>query len=294
MTSTVENQWLEAENGYSLTIDNGVIRARNSKGKELKSVPAAVKKTDTYAELDNLLVFLKAHDAECGSQVETWLLRSLPVPTRVIAEVWADEAWRSWLYDLVVRPLGEPEQIGFLRDATVVDGRPRLGIVDMDGETTTIDAEEIEIPHPVLLDDVEDVREFAADLGVEQRFDQLHRAVYERPDPLPDQSVTSLDTWSDGHFEQLRFAVGRARSAGFAVKGGYAVARIYEGDCLVEANYWIGGGEWPEDEVWTEELFWAVDSQPIPVCEVGPVAYSEGVRMASLIFAGRTVGEAVE
>lgn len=283
--------WIEAPGGYALAIDGNTIRARNSKGKVLKSVPAAVKKTDEFLELDNLLVWLKSHEAECGTQVETWLLRSLPVPAVVIAAVWPDEAWESWLRDLIIRPTDDASLTGFLREASIVDGTPHLGIVDLDGETQNITAEEILIPHPVLLDDLADLREFAADLGVQQRFDQLQRAVYELPDPLPDASITSLDTWADGRFDQLRFATGRAQSGGFSIKGGYAVTRIYEGGQLVEARYWIGAGDDPVDDAWTDELEWVVGDEVVPVRNVGPVAYSEGVRMASYIYAGRTVDE---
>lgn len=290
MTTPVEAEWIEANDGYALTIDEGVIRARNAKGKVLKSVPAAVKKTDTFLELDNLLTWLKGHDAECGSQVETWLLRSLPVPSKVIAAVWPDEAWQSWLRDLIIWPLGDESMTGFLRDAELDGDTARLGIVDLDGESQTIEAEEIFIPHPALLGDLEDFREFAADLGVQQRFDQLHRAVHELPDPLPDASVTSLDTWENAHFEQGRFASSRAQSAGFAIKGGFVVTRIHEGGRLVEARFWIGADD-PMYETWTGDLLWVADNEVLPVREVGPVAYSEGVRMAEHIAAGGTVDE---
>ena len=32
-----------------------------------------------------------------------------------------------------------------------------------------------------------------------------------------------------------------------------------------------------------------IDGKVVPVCKVGPVAYSEGVRMATQIYAGRTI-----
>ena len=92
MSNPAEPTWIDVTGGYALTIDDGAILARNAKGKQLKSVPAKVKKTEEYLELDNLLTWLKAHDEECGTQVETWLLRSLPVPATVIAAVWPDEA----------------------------------------------------------------------------------------------------------------------------------------------------------------------------------------------------------
>lgn len=291
-TESKDAAWIEVPGGYALTVAEGAIRARNAKGKQLKSVPAKVKKTEEYLELDNLLTWLKSHDEECGAQVETWLLRSLPVPAAVIAAVWPDEAWQSWLRDLIIRPADDAAVSGFLRDVTQAgDGKVELGVVDLDGETRTIAAEEILIPHPVLLDDLDELREFAADLGVEQRFDQLQRAVHSRPDPLPDESVTTLNTWADATFEQARFANSRAKSAGFNVKGGFATARIHEDGHVVDALYWIGAEEHPEAETFTGELFWMIDEKIVPVRDVGPVAYSEGVRMATHIHAGRTTEE---
>ena len=119
---------------------------------------------------------------------------------------------------------------------------------------------------------------------------QLQREVHPLPDPLPEATVTSLHDWAGAEFEQLRFAMGRATGAGFAVKGGYAVARIHEGGRLVEASYWIGA-DYPEGPTWTEDLSWMVDGKELPVRDVGPVAYSEGVRMARHIHAGRKVEE---
>lgn len=285
--------WIDLPSGYSLTIDNGTILARNAKGKDLKSVPAAVKKTDEFLELDGLLTWLNAHEAECRDQVERWLLRSLPVPTAVLATVWPDPTWQAALTDLVVRPADDDDDdnLGFLRAATVeADGKPTVGIVNLDGESVTLEAAEILIPHPALLPDLDDLREFAAELGIEQSFNQLQREVHPLPDPLPEATVTSLHDWAGAEFEQLRFAMGRATGAGFAVKGGYAVARIHEGGRLVEASYWIGA-DYPEGPTWTEDLSWMVDGKELPVRDVGPVAYSEGVRMARHIHAGRKVEE---
>ena len=280
--------WLTAETGHQLALNDGRIVARSAKGRDLKSVPAAVKKTETFAQLDALLGWLATHEQECAQRVETWLLRSLPVPTAVLTEVWPDDAWRRQLADLVV--IGG-EVTGFLRAASrTPDGTPRLRVVDLDGESTNIDTDVVMFPHPALLADLADLREFAAELGIEQSFNQLHREVFAKPDPVPDPKATSLTEWADAHFKELRFAVGRARSAGFTIKGGYAVARIHDQDQLVEASYWIGA-EAPEWETWTGELSWIVDGQALPLAQVGPVAWSEGVRMARHIHAGRAMDE---
>lgn len=73
------------------------------------------------------------------------------------------------------------ERAGFLRDA---DPERGIGIVDLDGDSVRLDAEQVLIPHPVLLDDLADLREFAAELGVEQGLDQLFRDVWPRPETV--------------------------------------------------------------------------------------------------------------
>lgn len=300
MKAPAEPTWIETPNGYALTIANDQIQARNAEGKVLKSVPAAVKKTEEFLELDNLLNWLKSHDDQCGAQVETWVLRSLPVPAAVIAAVWPDETWRSWLHDLVIQPATSADAgeangsvlAGFLRDAsTGENGKAQLVIVDLAGETHTIDAAEILIPHPVLLDNLGELRDFATDSGVQQRFSQLQREAYALPDPLPDGAVTALRTWEDAYFEEVRIAMGKARSLGYGIKGDYAVTSIYEDGRVVEANYWLGEEEYPEVETYTGTLSWEIDGEIVPVRELGPVAYSEGVRMATQIYAVRTIEE---
>ena len=42
------------------------------------------------------------HQTQCRSTVDEWMVRSLPVPTAVLTQVWADEAWSGALRDLVV------------------------------------------------------------------------------------------------------------------------------------------------------------------------------------------------
>lgn len=275
--------WTPTGTGYELGIRDDAIVCRNGKGKELATVPAAVKKTETYDELDALLNFLHAHDAEAGVEIERWLLRSLPVPRAVLAEVWADQAWRSWLTDLVVAT-DDGQIAGFLRSASS-DG---LGVVDLDGESVTISAEQVLIPHPVLLGDLDDLRELAVELGLDQRFNQLFREVHRMPTPAPEPDIRHLQDWSGGQFDELRFVTSRAKKAGYKISGSYATVTIYEDGQQVVANYMIGFGT-PDDEATTQDLHWSVDDQVIPVASVGPVAYSEGVRMASYLYAGRKV-----
>lgn len=276
-------QWTQTGTGHELTIRDGAIIARNDKGKELASVPPKAKKSEAFEELDALLNFLHQHDVEAGAEVERWLLRSLPVPRVLLAEVWADESWRSWLTDLVIAT--DDGVAGFLRSAD----EKGLGIVDLDGESVTITAERVLLAHPALLEDLEDLREFSVELGITQRLDQLFREVHRKPADL-EATTTELNDWAGGEFQELRFATGRARSAGFKVSGGYATCVCFEEGEPVTARYWIGA-DYPEAETVTGDLHWTVADQVIPVAEVGPLAYSEGVRMAAHIFAGRKVAK---
>lgn len=276
--------WMPTESGHELAICEGAIIARNSKGKVLVTVPPAAKKSAVFDHLDALLDFLHSHDAEVGADVERWLLRSLPVPRSLITAVWVDDAWRSWLTDLVITT--EDDRLaGFLRG---VDDEG-LHIVDLDGESTTISAQRVLIAHPAIIPDLDDTREFAVELGITQRLDQLFREVH-RPDPTVHAEVTELRDWAHGKFAELRFATGRAASGGFKVAGGYATVTCYCDGREIVARYWIGAG-YREDETITGELHWAHGDEVIPVAQVGPVPYSEGVRMAAYIYAGRQVEE---
>jgi hypothetical protein len=60
----------------------------------------------------------------------------------------------------------------------------------------------------------------------------------------------------------------------------------------VEARFWLGADH-PEGETWTGELVWVDDQeQQLDLAQVGPVAWSEGTRMAALVYAARvTEGE---
>ena len=61
---------------------------------------------------------------------------------------------------------------------------------------------------------------------------------------------------------------------------------VYEDGALITARYWIGADA-PDYETETGDLHWIRSGDPVPIGQVGPVAYSEGVRMATRIYAGR-------
>jgi hypothetical protein len=281
--------WLEAASGYQVRLgENGRVQCRNGKGKLLSSVPASLKDDPGVVQLRQLAEWLSRHQAECLAAVDGWMVRSLPVPAALIAEVWADAAWAAALRDLVVTADdGTGAETGFLRDA---DPERGLGVVTLDGDTRRLRPEVVRIPHPVLLDDLEELREFGAELGVEQQAQQLFRQTFQRPATV---TGTSVDDYSGGRFEQLNHALGRCRTLGYPVRGGDAVYSAFEDGRVVEARYWLGS-DYPEGETWTGELRWSLeDGTAVPLADVGPVAWSEGMRMAAAIHAGRVVEEAV-
>lgn len=265
--------------------------ARNAKGKKLASVPAALKKTELAEQLLALRDWLVQHRQECTDSVETWMLRSLPVPREVLASVWADESWRGVLENVVVAPLAKSEfdqdRAGFLRG---VDAKKGIGVVDLDGETQWLKTQTIAIPHPILLNELSDFRELATELDFKQQTDQLFRETWEY-DAKKFKDKHSVSDFGGAQFQMLAHANGAARSRGYRVRGGSATCTVFEGGSQVEARYWIGEGE-PEYETWTGDLSF-VDSEEKAVAlkDVGPVAFSEGMHMAAAIYSKRYIEE---
>jgi hypothetical protein len=212
------------------------------------------------------------------------MVRSLPVPFAVLAGVWPDPAWQAALRDLVVT--GEDGEVaGFLRDA---DPERGLGLVDLDGDTVRITPALVRLPHPVLLDDLEELREFAVELGVEQRAQQLFREVWRRPAAV-DAEATSVEEYAGGVFKELRFLQGRATQLGYRVRAGHAVCSVLEDGRGVEARVWVGDYDGYEQTETGSLVFTDPAGRVLTLGQVGPVAWSEGMRMAAALYAGRDI-----
>jgi len=280
--------WTKVSGGYEIGLLKGKVACRNSAGKPLRSVPAGLKNDPAVVGLRQLLQWLARHEAACQADVETWMVRSLPVPLAVLLQLWPDPSWQRVLRDLVVRPDGVTgADVGLLRDVDAVRG---AGLVTLDGDTIWVRATRLSVPHPVLLPDLDDLRGFVVDLGVEQVVPQLFRETWTRPADA-DLAAISLNDWSGGRFLEARHLTGRVTSQGYAVRGGYATLKIFEDAVPVEARFWVGS-EYSDEEAETGELGW-VDrgSRSVALGDVGPVAWSEGVRMAARIYAGRVTDE---
>ncbi|MCO8273230.1 DUF4132 domain-containing protein [Actinoplanes sp. TRM 88003] len=282
--------WVPAGADYEVSVDKGKVVARTAHGKPLKALPKALKEHEAVVGLRQLIEWLRRHEASCRAEAERWMIRSLPVPARLIAEVWADEAWRAVLRDVVVVPVAadgslEPAFAGLLRDAGA-----DLGVVDLDGESARITAPTVVIPHPVLLPELDDLREFAADLGVEQGLLQLFREIWRKPAAEADQR-RELDRYAGAYFKELRHVQSRATSSGYRVQGGTAVCRVWEGGATVVASVWIGDGDPSYETSLSGVSFTDAAGEPVPAADVPPVAWSEGLRMAATLHAARVVEE---
>ena len=177
-----------------------------------------------------------------------------------------------------------PDGTGLLRAADPGRG---LGVVTLDGETRWLRPAACAVPHPALIADLEDFRDFATDLDVEQRVAQLFRETWTLP-PGVEPAATAIHAFAGGRFDPGRRALARCRELGYQVSDLHAVTRVWEGGRLCEARYLVGDGHSEYDAV-TGELTWAdATSRQLPLREVGPVAFSEGMRMAAAIFGGRT------
>jgi hypothetical protein len=278
-------QWLDAGNGRALALGNGGLVARSAAGRVLAAVPATLRDSPVGVRLRDLAEWLDRHERECAELVETWMVRTLPVPTGVLVECWPDPAWRRALENAVAGPAPggrlDPALTGLLRAA---DRERGIGVVTPDGETAWSRAPLFLVPHPVLLDDLDDLRVFATELQVEQVVPQLYRETWALAE-APDLGANRVDRFSGGRFAQLLQAMGRCRSLGYAVSGGSAVTRIWEDGRLVEARLWIGDDA-PDVEAVTGELIWTEGGRQLRLADLGPVAYSEGMRMAAAVHAG--------
>jgi hypothetical protein len=279
--------WIRTSSGHEVGLVGGKISCRNQAGKVLRSVPSSLKDDPAVVGLKQLTEWLARHEANCQAEVEKWMVRSLPVPLAVLVEVWPDPSWQRALTDLVVRP-AEPAdaEVGLLR---AVDPEQGAGLVTLDGDTVWVRAEAL-LPHPVLLPELAELRGFVVDLEVEQVVPQLFREVWPRPEQI-DPRATSVSDWAGGQFKQLRHLTSRATGQGYAVRGGYATQKVFEAGRSIEARFWVGSDS-PDMEAETGDLGWVDEqSRAVPLAEVGPVAWSEGARMAARIHAGRVVDE---
>ena len=288
-----EVSWLPADKDYSLALLEGKVVSRNPKGAKLASMPPWLKESELALQLTSLRDWLDEHEQQCRASIELWMLRSLPVPREVLASVWPDSAWQSILINTVVCAVRKGEicqsEAGFLKQ---IDEKKGVGIIDLDGETQWLKVDAIAIPHPILLKEMNDFRQLSIELSIQQQLDQLFRQTWAPTKEHLESS--SVNDFNGGQFAQLNHVLGLCRRLGYRVSGGYACSPVWENGTQVEARFWIGA-ESPEAETWTADLIFTDSKEhTIPVKDVGPVAFSEGMRMASAIYAKRVIEKTEE
>ncbi|MBQ1076598.1 DUF4132 domain-containing protein [Micromonospora sp. C31] len=271
--------WLPVGDSYEISLVDGRVAARSTGragGRPLKTLPKALRDDPEVDRLRQLGQWLDRHAAECQARVDAWVVSSLPVPTGLLARVWPDPAWQDALRDLVVLG-GDPAESGFLRDVT---DSGDLRVVNLDGDTVRLSPATATLPHPVRLPDLADLREFADELDVTQRIEQLHRGTWDRPDNLRPQETTITDF--RGTTVPNRLAA-RAATSGFRVSGSQIRCRVWEAGRTIEAALSFDEDYW-DSEATLGALSWAVvDGPTLRLAEVGPVAWSEGMRMATAL-----------
>jgi hypothetical protein len=282
--------WLAAAEGYEVALVDRRLTCRRTGGRPLKTVPKAVKDHDTAQTLVQTQEWLARHDLSCRSEVEKWLIRSLPVPTAVLTAVWPDPSWRVPLADLIVAPVDEDgtwqlDDAGFLREA---DPERGLGVVNLDGDSARLNPARVALPHPVLLEELDDLREFATELGLSQGTPQLFREVWVKPADEPARQAARRQ-YAGAKYEELRHLTARATGQGYRVRSGSAVCQVWERGGQVTASVWLGDYDpWSETETGPVD-FTTAAGEALPLADVGPVAWSEGLRMAATLYAGRSL-----
>jgi hypothetical protein len=146
-----------------------------------------------------------------------------------------------------------------------------------------------------LLGELDEWRGLAAELGLSQGTKQLFREVFAKPADPKELDSTSVEKFRGGEFEMLAHARGAAKALGYRVSGGWTVCRVFDPGSAktIEARFWIGADD-PMSEAYTENLVWVSSSADgtettLSVRDVPPIAFSEGMRMASALYGKRKI-----
>jgi hypothetical protein len=275
-------EWVDAGSGYAVAIDPaGTVLCRNAKGALQRAVPAAVRKSPVGQQAVLAGDWLARHTRDCMAAVERWLVRSLPVPVAVAAGVWADPAWRAALRNAVIVVA---DRRGLLREADPARG---VALLDPAGTTTWHAGGTLLVPHPVLLAEPAAYRKLLSELGDGQEVAQLYRDVFTRPAGAPGWWY---DAFAGVEVERLSTLMTASARLGYQVRQGWATCRVWEGGRRIEAQFLLGEGD-PAAPAETGSITWRVGrGELLRLGDVGPIAWSEGVRMAALCL-GRAPAE---
>ncbi|MEU0486115.1 DUF4132 domain-containing protein [Streptosporangium sp. NPDC006013] len=263
--------WIGIATGHELTVEGTrrpVLACRTAAGRVLAKVPANVRKDPTAVRLAALCDRLGEHARAVHDRVESWMVRSLPVPTAVFAAVWDDPVWRETLTDLVIAP--------------IVDGAPDLGRCALLREGAWTGADAFAIPHPLLLGDEPPIWRGR---NLTQVVEQVRREVWTRPASM-DRTFGVVGTFGymDARYESGAAFERRVHELGGRIKGDRARFTVHAPEPLgIEIDLDWSGPMSPAYMAW---LSFTAGGR-----EIGDIAWSEGVRILMALYADRTVDE---
>ncbi|MEV4582631.1 DUF4132 domain-containing protein [Nonomuraea jabiensis] len=263
--------WIGIATGHELTVEGTrrpVLACRTAAGRVPAKVPAGVRKDPAAVRLAALCDRLGEHARAVRDRVESWMVRSLPVPAAVFAAVWDDPVWRETLTDLVIAP--------------IVDGAPDLGRCALLRAGAWTGADAFAIPHPLLLGDELPVWR---ERHLTQVIEQVCREVWTRPAGM-DRTFGVVDTFAylDARYESGGAFERRVHELGGRIKGDRARFTVHAPEPLgIEIDLdWSG----PMSPAYMEGLSFTAGGR-----EIGDIAWSEGVRILMALYDGRTVDE---
>ncbi|MGV9386553.1 DUF4132 domain-containing protein [Nonomuraea sp. NPDC003707] len=263
--------WIGIATGHELTVEGTrrpVLACRTAAGRVLAKVPANVGKDPAAVRLAALCDRLGEHARAVHDRVESWMVRSLPVPAAVFAAVWDDPVWRETLTGLVIAP--------------IIEGAPDLGRCALLREGAWTGADAFAIPHPLLLGDELPIWRGR---NLTQVVEQVRREVWTRPASM-DRTFGVVDTFRyvDAHYESGAAFERRVHELGGRIKGDRARFTVHAPEPLgIEIDlHWSG----PMSPAYMEWLSFTAGGR-----EIGDIAWSEGVRILMALYADRTVDE---
>ena len=102
-----------------------------------------------------------------------------------------------------------------------------------------------------------------------------------------------MRAYSDGKYEKAQVLIGRSRGGGFTATTREVSLIVVEDGVEVRISLDIDAWDsWDGGAI--GELSFYQDGQLLPLEKVGPITWSEGIRMAEFVYAGRTVESAEE
>lgn len=250
------------------------------KGKRLKSVPAKVKKSDSYQTMMRGRKDDRLRPRRARFAIENRMVAGLPFTAEEMAWLSQDLAYGPHLRGLIFAPEGQSEaSMGVI---VRFDEQRGLGLVPLDYDSRWVPFSEGLIPHPIRMPSLSDWQDLIIDLGLEQPIPQVFRElrrVQHAERRLKESSLLAGgETRSAAAIERLLM------EAGWTVKRGLArrklSARVDARPAQVEA--WFDYGEFytPDEPTFLGNFGFAdvATKRRLTFEEVPEIIVSEAIR----------------